>query len=514
MAKRYALISTADKTGIVPLAKDLVTAGFTIISTGGTAKKLKEAGVKVIKVSAVTKYPEIFGGRVKSLHPLIHGGILRDRSKEDQTKTAKELKIPNIDVVVVNLYPFEETIAKEGVTESEAIEQIDIGGPTLLRAAAKNFRYVTVLNDSADYKEAGKQLIKKGETTVEFRKKMAQKVFEHTSHYDTMIANYMRGEEGEPLNLHYVKERSLRYGENPHQKAAFFRNPKNSDANVTNAKVIQGKQLSFNNIVDANGAIELVRDFKEPTAAFIKHTNPCGIASSDTIEKAFDIGYNVDPLSAFGCVIALNRKCTEEIVEYIIKNKLFVEILAAPAFTKGALKLLEKRKNLRVLEIGKLTRLKNQRDIKKVAGGILVQTADDYVVSKKDLKTVSKKKATDAQLEAMLFARNVVKHVKSNAVVFAKKTKKGIVATGIGAGQMSRVDSVFIARNKGGDNIPGSVMASDAFFPFPDGVIEAHKAGVVGIIQPGGSIRDDEVIKKVDELGMSMIFTGIRSFKH
>jgi phosphoribosylaminoimidazolecarboxamide formyltransferase/IMP cyclohydrolase len=412
----------------------------------------------------------------------------------------------------VNLYPFEKVYAREDSTDDEIVENIDIGGPSLIRAAAKNYKYVTVVPDPSDYKKVINYLVKQGEVPLEMRTKMASKAFFMTAKYDQAINNFFRQKTGEPelLDLNYEKILSLRYGENPHQKAVFFKNPYNNMPNVTNAKILQGKQLSFNNILDTDGALELVKDFNKPCAAVIKHRNPCGVCVSDNIEDAFKKAYEADPLSAFGCVIALNRPCSEAIIDYINKNKMFVEIIAAPSFTKAALKKLSKRVNLRLLETGKLYPDPEKIDIKKVAGGILIQHADTRLVTEKDLKVVSKKKPTKDQIRDMLFARNIVKHVKSNAVVFAKN----MTTTGVGAGQMSRVDSVNIATAKGAKRVPGSVMASDAFFPFADGVEQAYKAGIKAIIQPGGSIRDEEVIKRVDELGMSMVFTGIRSFRH
>jgi len=509
------LISVSDKTDLVPLAQALHEHGAEILSTGGTARVLKEAGLAVTDVSEYTEYPEMMDGRVKTLHPRVHGGILMRRGQDDEIAAKHGIK--PIDMVVINLYPFRETVAKEGVTEEEAIEQIDIGGPSMLRSAAKNFKYLTAVTNIKDYSTVMEELNEHKGVTFETRRALAVKVFDKTNEYDKAIADYMRykGEPVELLDLHYEKVMSLRYGENPHQKAVYFRDPNNQFPNVTNAKVLQGKVLSFNNIIDIDGALELVKDFEIPAASVIKHTNPCGCATAENISDAFSLAYEVDPLSAFGCVIALNRPCTEEIAKYIKDNKLFVEIVIAPSFEEGAMAILSKRKKLRLLETGKLRKDPNQRSIKNVAGGMLIQTADQYVVTEKDLKTVTKKAPSEDQIEAMLFARILVKHVKSNAVVFAKKHDKGgCVATGIGAGQMSRVDSVIIARRKGGDRVTGSVMASDAFFPFPDGIEEAHKAGINAIIQPGGSIRDDEVTAKADELGMTMLHTGIRSFKH
>jgi phosphoribosylaminoimidazolecarboxamide formyltransferase/IMP cyclohydrolase len=514
---KRALISVSDKEGIVEFAQTLVENGVEILSTGGTARTLREGGIDVVDVSDFTGDPEIFGGRVKTLHPKIHGGILMRRGEDEAV--AEEQGILPIDMVVINLYPFQATVAKEGVTEEEAIEQIDIGGPSMLRSASKNFKFVTTVTAIKDYDVIKGEFKRNGGICLETRRQLAIKAFEKTANYDQKIVEYLKNKGGdvELLDLHYEKVRSLRYGENPHQKAAFFRDPNNHYPNVTNANVVQAnKELSFNNIIDVDAALKIVTDFSRPTVAVIKHTNPCGVASAPDITQAFEASYNVDPMSAFGCVIALNRDCTEAIAQYILDNKLFVEIIAAPAFEEGALVLLKKKKNMRLLETGKLRLNPNQRDIKTVAGGILVQTADQYVVSSEDLKVVTDTQPTEDQLYAMLFARNVVKHVKSNAVVFAnvgsREDVEAVVA--IGAGQMSRVDSVFIATHKGGDKIKGSVMASDAFFPFPDAVEEAHRAGVAAIIQPGGSIRDEEVIAKANELGIAMVLTGVRSFKH
>jgi len=507
-----ALISVSDKKGIVPFAKVLNKMGVEILSTGGTAKALRKANIKVKDVSSYTKFPEIMNGRVKSLHPKIHGGILAMRDNKTHLSQAKKHGIEFIDLVVVNLYPFGKVVNQKGAKEAEIIENIDIGGPSMLRSAAKNHKYVVTVCDPDDYDYIAKQLKESGKVPLDRRRYLAAKVFNHTYKYDQLIANYLfnKSTAEEMLDLHYEKVMSLRYGENPHQKAAFFRNPRNKFPNVTNAKVLQGKQLSFNNILDTDAALELVKEFQEPTAVFIKHTNPCGVATAKNIDKAFDLAYNVDSLSAFGCVIALNRDCTKEIAEYIKKNKMFVEIIVCPKFTKGALEVLSKRKNLRLLESGKLRKNLHKKDIRKVAGGLLVQEADLSDIKEKDLKVVSKRKPTKSEMKALVFARKVVKHVKSNAVVFAKED----LLTGVGAGQMSRVDSVYIASKKSGKRAVGSVMASDAFFPFPDAVQEAKKAGITSILQPGGSIRDEEVIKEVDKLGMSMVFTGVRTFKH
>lgn len=516
-----ALISVSDKTGVVDFAKRLASKGVQILSTGGTAKALREAGLAVTDVSEVTQFPEMLDGRVKTLHPKVHGGLLAVRDNPEHMKTLSEHGIEAIDLVVVNLYPFEATVAKEGVTEEEAIENIDIGGPSMIRSAAKNFKSVTVVTDPRDYDLVWAEIEKDGATSLEMRKRLARKAFTRTYQYDEAIEHYLRTQLGEPelLDLHYEKVMSMRYGENPHQKAVFFRNPENHDPNITNAHVLHGKQLSFNNIVDGDSALELVKEFERPAAAIIKHNNPCGVATADTIEEALEAAFNVDAMSAFGGVLALNHPVTKGVSAFISEKKWFLEIIIAPSFEADAMEQLSKKKDLRLLETGKLERDLHSRDIKKVAGGILVQTKDTYIVSEKDLKVVTQKAPTSEEIRAMLFANIVVKHVHSNAVVFAKTQpgKNGStieVATGIGAGQMSRVDSVFIGATKGGTAIPGSVMASDAFFPFADGVEAAAKYGVTAIIQPGGSIRDDEVFKRADELGLSMVTSGYRFFRH
>ena len=512
MAIKRALISVSDKSGIVEFAKKLAESGVEILSTGGTARALKDAGVSVIEVSDYTGFPEMMDGRVKTLNPKIHGGLLALRDNADHMEQAEANNVKMIDLVVVNLYPFEKTVAKDDVSEEEAIENIDIGGPSMIRSAAKNFRFVTVLTDSEDYADVEKMIAENGDTSLEMRKKLARKAFSMTSKYDEAIDAYFRKilEEPELLNLHYEKVSSLRYGENPHQKAAFFRNPENSDSNITNSKVLHGKQLSFNNLVDGDSALELVKEFKEPTAVFIKHNNPCGVASAEKIEDAFIRAYEVDAMSAFGCIIAVNCEFNDAMVDHMKANKMFVEMIIAPSYDEKALARLMKRENLRILEVGELKKDEMSRDIKKVEGGLLIQTKDSYELTKDDLKVVTEKKPSEEELDSMLFANKVCKHVMSNAVVMAK----GTTVTGIGAGQMSRVDSVYIAGHKGAENIKGSVMASDAFFPFADALEEAAKLGVTSVIQPGGSINDDLVIQRANELGVAMVFSGHRYFRH
>lgn len=499
---KKAIISVYDKKGIIPLAKALAKRGIEILSTGGTSKILKSAGIKVLEISDFTGQPEILGGRVKTLHPKIFAGILRMPAE--------------IGLVIVDLYPFEKTLKKGNAEEGELIEKIDIGGVSLIRAAAKNYKYVAVVCGPADYKKIEDEIEKYSEIKEETRRFLARKAFERTSSYDETISSFFRKMLAEPelMKLHYEKVRKLRYGENPHQKAVFFRNPLNHDPNVTNAKVLGGKELSFNNMLDTDSALELCKEFQRPTAVFVKHNNPCGVASADTIDKAFVLSHQVDSLSAYGGVVALNRPVTRKIVDYIFDNKLFLEVIIAPSFKKGMVEKLREKQNLRILETGKFKRDTDRRDIRKITGGILIQTANTYVVTEKDLKIVTKKKSTKGQIRAMLFANKVVKHVMSNAIVLAK-SKGGVdIITGIGAGQMSRVDSVFMACRKAGRNAKGSVLASDAFFPFPDAVIEAAKHGIKAIIHPGGSIRDQEVIDTANKLGIAMVFSEVRMFRH
>lgn len=512
MAIKRALISVSNKDGVGDFALELVKMGVEILSTGGTAKHLKELGITVKDASELTGFPEMMDGRVKTLHPKIHGGILAVRDRDGHMKSAQEAGIGMIDMVVVNFYPFEKVVEDEKVSEEVAIENIDIGGPSMTRSAAKNFKFVTVVTDPSDYQAVLTEIKAEGDTSLETRKKLARKAFSATSNYDEKIEHYFRKvlDEPELLDLHYEKVCSLRYGENPHQKAAFFRNPENHDSNITNSQVLHGKQLSFNNLVDGDSALELVKEFEKPAVVFVKHNNPCGVALDEKIEDAFIKAYRVDPLSAFGSIIALNREVNEAVVDHIKNEKIFVEMIIAPSYTKKALERLKTRENLRIIEVGDLKLDLFKTDIKKVAGGLLIQTKDSYMLTRDDLKVVTKKAPSEEEMDAMLFATQVCKHVMSNAIVLAKNE----VTTGIGAGQMSRVDSVFIAGHKAGKNAEGSVMASDAFFPFSDAMELGCKYGVTAIIQPGGSVNDEEIIKRADELGISMVFTGRRYFRH
>lgn len=510
--EKLALISVSDKTGIVEFAKELTRHhGYKILSTGGTAKLLAEKGIPVTEVSDYTGFPEMMDGRVKTLHPKIHGGLLCLRSSEEHMKQAAEHGISMIDLVVVNLYPFEATVAKPGCTIADAIENIDIGGPSMLRSAAKNHASVTVVCDNRDYPSVIEAMRKGGDELQSLRRKLALKVYQRTSAYDAAISNYLNkkfnGEDALPetLNVGLPLVQKMRYGENPHQQAAlygdfgkFFRQ-------------LHGKELSYNNIIDMDKAIDIVMDFERPTAVVMKHTNPCGLASDDTIAKAFRTAYDVDPLSAFGCVIALNRTCDVETAKMI--HEYFVEVVVAPDFELGALEVLKLKKNIRLVEtgmpMGPQYRVREMKT-KRTQGGLLVQTDEDVPIDPKNLKVVTKRAPTEEEIHSLLFAWKLAKHVMSNAVVYVR----GEHAVGIGAGQMSRVDSAKIASFKANEPTQGCVMASDAFFPFRDAVDAAAQAGITAIIQPGGSIRDQESIDAANEANIAMVFTGCRVFRH
>ncbi len=506
MIKR-ALISVSNKDGIVDFAKVLFGKGVEILSTGGTAKLLRENGVDVMDVSDYTGHPEIMDGRVKTLHPKIHGGLLAVRDNDDHMDQAEQHDIGMIDIVVVNLYPFKETIAKEGVTEPEAIEQIDIGGPSMLRSAAKNFAHVTVVTDPADYAKVTEEIEANGETSEDTRRRLAEKVFEATAAYDSMIASYLNKGKTETIIVEKVAD--LRYGENPHQRAAFFKDKdSHTGASLVNAEQIQGKAMSYNNIMDADAALSMVREFNEPTVAFIKHANPCGMATAESITDAFINAYECDPKSAFGGIIAMNRTCTKDLAESITSK--FFEVVLAPDFEDGALEVFKAKENLRILKLGEIQPDPLANNLRKVSGGLLVQDLDTKIITKDDIEVVTKREPTEQELKDMLFGWNVVKHVKSNAIVL---TKNG-GTVGIGAGQMSRVDAVELAIKKALDREDGSVLASDAFFPFPDSIETAAQHKITAIIQPGGSIKDEEVIKAADDAGIAMVFTKTRAFLH
>jgi len=516
--RKRAIISVSDKSGIVEMARGLEKAGYEIISTGGTARELKNANINVTLISEVTKFPEILDGRVKTLHPIIFGGLLAQSDKPEHRKQLKEQNIMPIQVIVVNLYPFEKTVLQEDVSLEEAIENIDIGGPSLLRAAAKNYGDVTVVIDPDDYKLVLEELLgPEGNISLATRKKMAVKVFQHTSYYDSLISRYL-GRKMTPnedffanhLVIGAKKVSTLRYGENPHQKAAFYHEMLTEEANLGDAKLLGGKELSYNNLVDLEAALGIIKDFDEPTVTFIKHTNPCGLATSETIEEAYQKAYQGDPLSAYGSIIGINRRVEEKLAG-LINETPFVEAIVAPSFSKKALSILKEKKNRRLLQVGDL-RIQDRhiKDIKKVSGGFLLQDRDFKSIIKDDLTVVTEKKPTDEDIKELLLAWKIVKHVKSNAIVLSKDKR----LVGVGAGQMSRVDSVQIAVRKAGEKSQNSYLASDAFFPFSDGVKEAARAGVRAIIQPGGSKRDQEVIEAANQNDMIMVFTGSRCFKH
>lgn len=513
MIKR-AIISVSDKTGIVNFAKELTNLGIEIISTGGTAKALKAAGIKVVGISDVTGFPECLDGRVKTLHPKVHAGILAMRDNEEHMNTLKELHIDPIDMVVINLYPFKQTILKPDVVLEDAIENIDIGGPTMIRAAAKNYKDVTVVVDPQDYDSILEEIKTNGDVKAETKFKLAYKVFNHTSQYDTLIASYLRKQlqlEGMPENftMTFEKAQDLRYGENPHQNAIFYKEIGANPGSVVEAKQINGKELSFNNINDVNGAIELLKEFPdEPTIVAVKHTNPCGVASAATIFEAYQRAYESDPVSIFGGIVASNKEIDKATAEEIAK--IFLEIVIAPSFTEEAKEVLCKKKNLRVLELPTIMNKENGITMKKVQGGLLVQELDNAIFNEEELKVVTKNKPSDSEMEDLLFAWKIVKHTKSNAIVIAKNKQ----TVGVGPGQTNRIWAAKHAIEQGGENVKGAVMASDAFFPFGDCAEAAADAGIVSIIQPGGSIRDAESIEVCDNRGISMLFTGMRHFKH
>jgi len=508
-----AIISVSDKSGVVDFAKGLHKLGFELFSTGGTKKALVEAGVKVHSVSDLTGFPEILDGRVKTLHPAVHGGILAKRNLPAHLAELDKNKIGLIDLVVVNLYPFKETVAKPNVSLDEALENIDIGGPTMIRAAAKNFPHVLVVVDPADYKPLLEQL-GKGEVKIGERKRLAQKAFQHVAGYDTAIAQYLRSDEegfASELTIALKKKYDLRYGENPHQKAAFYTEEVagGKGAGISSAKQLGGKELSFNNILDADAAWNAANDFEAPSVAVIKHTNPCGLASNKDLAEAYRRAYSGDTVAAFGGIVALNRPVDAATAQEI--SRIFYEVIIAPGYDDKALELLKQRKDVRVLDMGPRKAGASSRfDFRRVGGGFLMQTPDALAETTSGWRTVSEREPTKKELEDLLFAWKAVKHLKSNAIVLVKDS----MIVGMGAGQPSRVVSVEIALKKAGERSKGSVLGSDAFFPFPDGVELAAKGGVTAIVEPGGSVRDEEAIKVANQYKMAMVFTGVRHFKH
>ncbi len=512
-----AIISVSDKTGVTDFARELSKLGFEIFSTGGTKKALSEAQVPVHSISDITGFPEILDGRVKTLHPMVHGGLLARRDLKAHMDELAANKITPIDMVVVNLYPFIQTVAKEGVTLQDALENIDIGGPTMIRASAKNFPSVIVVVDPADYQPV-LEALKKGGLSLEERKRLAQKAFQHTASYDTAIAQYLwQGREGFPEEMTFAmkKRYGLRYGENPHQQAAFYAEQAiggRKDTGITWAKQLWGKELSYNNILDSDAAWGVVCDYAAPTVAIIKHTNPCGLASHNDIAEAYRRALSGDPVAAFGGIVAVNRRIDLATAQEI--GKTFYEIVIAPDFEPAALEFLKKKRDLRILHAelppGYGEALPVYLDIRRVKGGFLVQTSDSVPESRVNLKTVTRRAPTQAEIADLLFAWRAVKHIKSNAIALAKD--KTLV--GMGAGQPSRIVSCQIAKEKAGEKTKGSVLASDAMFPFPDVVESAAAGGVTAIIQPGGSLRDEDSIKAADKYNIAMVFTGERHFRH
>jgi phosphoribosylaminoimidazolecarboxamide formyltransferase / IMP cyclohydrolase len=515
---RRALISVSDKTGIVEFAKALAAGGVEILSTGGTCRLLRDEGVTVVEVSDHTGFPEMMDGRVKTLHPKIHGGILGRRGVDDAVMD--EHDIPAIDLVVVNLYPFEATVARPDCTLEDAVENIDIGGPTMVRAAAKNHRDVAIVVSSGDYTRVLEELAAyDGHTTLATRFDLAIRAYEHTAAYDGMIANHFGrltegGSEQYPrtFNLQLEKVQEMRYGENPHQSAAFYRDSRQTEIGISNAEQLQGKALSYNNVADTDAALECVKGFDAPACVIVKHANPCGVAVAEDLISAYDLAFHTDTESAFGGIIAFNRPLDGATAAAIVERQ-FVEVIIAPEVSDEAMAAVAAKENVRLLRTGQWSTPVPARDFKRVNGGLLVQDRDDGMVTRGNLKVATEREPTDAEWDDLLFAWKVAKFVKSNAIVYAAQQR----TVGVGAGQMSRVNSARIAAIKAehaGLEVRGAVMASDAFFPFRDGIDNAAERGIAAVIQPGGSMRDDEVISAANDAGMAMVFTGMRHFRH
>lgn len=513
MKKRRALLSVSDKSGITEFAQSLVELGFELISTGGTKKAIADAGIAVKDISDITGFPEIMDGRVKTLHPMVHGGLLSVRGNDSHTKQMTDNGIEYIDMVVVNLYPFKETVSKPNVQYKDAIENIDIGGPSMLRSAAKNHDAVTVITDPADYEVVLNELKENGDTTFATRQRLALKVYQTTAAYDALIASYFAEQLGdefpEKLTLTFEKQQSLRYGENPHQNAAFYRTPLAENNSLAFAKQLHGKELSYNNIQDANAAVNIMLEFKEPVVVAVKHMNPCGVGLGDTLEEAWDKAYEADSTSIFGGIIATNQVVDAATAKKM--SEIFLEIILAPGFTDEARDILQAKKNIRLLENPVIEGAKEGKlTTTAVNGGLLVQELDREVIDVNDFEIVTERKPTEEEMKALLFAWKVVKHVKSNAIVVAKEGQ----TLGVGAGQMNRVGAAQIAFDQAGEKAQGQVLSSDAFFPMPDTLENAAKAGIKAVIQPGGSIRDQDSIDVANQYGIAMVFTKKRHFKH
>ena len=502
-----ALVSVFDKTGLPELGKSLEKLGVEILSTGGSAQALRGAGVSVTDVSDYTKFPEIMDGRVKTINPLIEGGILGLRDKH--SSDAENNSIKWIDLVVCNLYPFSDTIARQDCDLALALENVDVGGPTMIRSAAKNVGWVTVVVDPDDYNNIVEEINNNNEVSYDTRSKLSSKAFGHTAQYDTVIHNYLKDSSlSDDFSLTYKKHSEMRYGENPHQEAAAYQAPGDNSNNILNATIHQGKKLSYNNIMDADAALACLKEFSSTACVVVKHANPCGVSMGENMLDVYIKAFSADSLSAFGGIVAMNKQCDESVAEEI--SKVFVEIVLAPSFTKEALGIFTKKKNLRVLEIGDITPREKILEVRNVVGGIIVQETDTSMVTKNELKTVTKLEPSDTDIDTMLFGWRVLKHIKSNGILIVKDN----TTVGVGAGQVSRVDSVDIAMKKSGDNIHDSILCSDAFFPFRDSIDKIANSGIKAVLQPGGSVRDNEVIEACNEHGISMVFTGQRCFKH
>ncbi|MFC7372503.1 bifunctional phosphoribosylaminoimidazolecarboxamide formyltransferase/IMP cyclohydrolase [Fictibacillus iocasae] len=512
MSIQRALISVSDKEGLLPFAKALAERGVEIISTGGTSKALLEAGIPVTGISDVTGFPEIMDGRVKTLHPMIHGGLLAVRDNESHRTQMEENGIKPIDLVVVNLYPFKQTIAKENAAFSDAIENIDIGGPSMLRSAAKNHAYVTVVVDPKDYGLVLDELQQHQAVSVETRRRLAAKTFRHTAAYDALIAEYLtqqvEEEHPESYTVTFEKKQDLRYGENPHQKAAFYSKPLGPVLSVANAQQLHGKELSYNNINDADAALAIVREFIDPAVVAVKHMNPCGVGTGRDVAEAFKRAYEADPVSIFGGIIASNVEIDKPTAEKM--SEIFLEIVIAPSFSEEALAVLTQKKNIRLMIVPFEKHGVIGKKITTIAGGMLVQDEDAFGLDEANVSVPTKRQPTEKEWADLKLAWKVVKHVKSNAIVLARDE----MTVGVGAGQMNRVGAAKIAIEQAGELAKGSALGSDAFFPMDDTVEAAAKAGITAIIQPGGSVRDEDSIKKADEYGIAMVFTGVRHFKH
>ena len=517
---RKALISVYDKTNLLEIANALTQRGVEILSTGGTARHLRDAGIDILDVSDYTNFPEMFDGRVKTLHPKIHGGLLADRDNTEHNAQAEAHSISPIDMVICNLYPFEATVAKPDVTLPEAIENIDIGGPTMIRAAAKNYRHVVVLTEASQYSQIIADLdANDGCLSEERRFELAKAAFAHTAHYDATIAAYLTNVDSQPdefatdLTLRFEKERTLRYGENPHQRAAFYKTETSPGACAAWANQLSGQPLSFNNLLDLEAALEIVKDFETPACAIIKHNNPCGLATADNLQDAFTNALECDRTSAFGSIVGLNRKVTIQtanIIREAANAGVKVDAIIAPSYTEKALRALSRVKRRPILEAGSLSTAKPVLQVRNITGGVLIQDPDVHDLNADDLEVATSRAPTEAEIESLLFAWKACKHVKSNCILLANGTQ----TVGIGAGQMSRVDAAIIAIRKAGEKAKGAVLASDAYFPFPDGVEIAGEAGISAIIQPGGSVNDAPVIETADTYGMAMVLTGVRHFRH